>query len=144
MKKQSLRRVFTFFVIVGILAVAITAVAQSSTRGITITEIALAKVMVSGVPEAPVTSFSSTDERIYCFVRLQNTTRQETAIIIGFEPATGEPAPSRAGVRLNVPARWRYRTFARIPNNRPPGQYRCVVRSETGDVLHSANYSVTQ
>jgi hypothetical protein len=133
----------TLFVGIAVVAVAVAATALAETAGaLTVTEIATARVMVNGVPEAPVTTFTTSD-RIYCFMRVENRTGAETAVLVSFERAEGEAAPGTGGMRLSIPASPRYRTFARTGGNRPAGQYRCVVRSEAGDVLETSDFEVT-
>jgi hypothetical protein len=129
-------------VVVMIAVAASTAVAETAARSVTVSEIVVARAIVNGVPEAPVTTFTSADQRIYCFVRVENETGGEAAVFVAFERAEGTPGPARGGIRLSIPSR-RYRTFARFPNNRPPGQYRCVVRDADGAVLESAQFEIT-
>lgn len=112
--------------------------------GVSISEMVTASALEGGVPVSPVSSFSRGDGRIYCFVRVRNTTRAETAIRVSFESAEREVRARRGGVRLAIPARRRYRTFARIPASRAAGDYRCVARAETGEVLRSIAFSVTE
>lgn len=143
MRSKPGKRTMLFMALVAVVVVAAaTAVAETASEPVTVTEITTARAIVDGVPEAPVNTFTSADQRIYCFLRVENTTGSETAVLVGFEQADGEPGPARGGIRLNIPSR-RYRTFARIPNNRPPGQYRCVARSEDGTVLDSTNFEIT-
>lgn len=78
-------------------------------------------------------------------VGLENPTRQAGSLRFAFERAEGEPAERpAAGMAVEYPARPRYRTVARGTTNRPPGQYRCVVRTEEGRVLSHADFTITE
>jgi hypothetical protein len=111
--------------------------------GIRVTELALATAIEGGQPVDPRTTFSkASDERVYCFVRLDNIAEVETSISIGWERAD-RPSDS-PGASLRVPAQERYRTFAFTGTRRPAGRYRCVVRSEGGSVLGRIEFELTE
>jgi hypothetical protein len=141
MARTNVKKALFAGALVVFVAVAATALAETA-GALTVTEITTARAMVNGVPEAPVTSFTASD-RIYCFMRVENHTSAETAVLVAFERADGEPAAGVTGMRLSIPASPRYRTFARTSGNRPAGSYRCVVRNESGEVLQSTNFEVT-
>lgn len=117
---------------------------SATVDGLRISEMVTASELEGGVPVSPVAAFTRGDGRIYCFVRVENRSRAETAIRVSFESAGRELRARRGGVRLAIPARWRYRTFARIPASRAAGNYRCVARAESGEVLRSVEFSVTE
>jgi hypothetical protein len=141
MARTTVKKALFAGALVVFVAVAATALAETA-GALTVTEITTARVMVNGVPEAPVTTFSASD-RIYCFMRVENHTGAETAVLVAFERADGEAAAGVTGMRLSIPASPRYRTFARTSGNRPAGQYRCVVRNESGEVLQTSNFEIT-
>lgn len=141
MARTTVKKALFAGALVVLVAVAATALAETA-GALAVTEITTARVLVNGVPEAPVTTFSTTD-RIYCFMRVENRTGAETAVLVAFERAEGEPAAGATGLRLSIPASPRYRTFARTSGNRPAGQYRCVVRSESGEVLQTTSFEIT-
>lgn len=109
-----------------------------------VTEILLGSSLENGVPATPTTSFSRADGSIYCVVRLTNPTRQEGTIRVAFERAEGEPQARAGGFRLAYPARPRYRTVARASTQRAPGRYRCVVRTDEGQVLSHADFTLSE
>lgn len=109
-----------------------------------VTEILLGTELEAGVPTSPSTSFSRSDSRIYCMVRLANRTGAEGAIRIAFEQADGEPEAAARGHRYEFPARTRYRTVARTGTQRAAGSYRCVVRTDEGAVLSHQNFELAE
>lgn len=117
---------------------------QGQPDGIQVTEILLGSELENGVPTAPKTQFSRADGRVYCVIRLQNSTGEEGSVRVAFERAEGEPQARSGGFRLEYPARVRYRTVARTSTSRSPGSYRCVVRNEEGQVLSHANFTLTE
>lgn len=117
--------------------------AAQSAGGVTVAEVVVARAVEDHEPVGVGTSFAASSGPLVCFVRLENRTRAEAAVYVAWEPAEGEPAPARGGVRLAVSARPRYRTYARTVVERPAGAYRCVVRGEDGQVLGSAAFTLT-
>lgn len=110
-----------------------------------VTEIQMGTELEGGVPTSPSTSFSRTERSIYCMVRLRNRTGEAGNIRIAFERAgEGEPGAGPRGRMLEYPARGRYRTVARGTPNRSPGSYRCVVRTEEGEVLSHQDFTITE
>jgi hypothetical protein len=145
MRQRASGRLVLGLVIAVVIAAAATVVAETGPGGITITEIAMASSMLNGVPETTATSFPRTGGWIYCFVRLENPSAAETSILVSFERATsGDPAAGATGTPLAVPARPRYRTFARTGSHKPAGSYRCVVRDSAGSVLESTPFEITE
>ncbi|HEY8432823.1 MAG TPA: DUF2914 domain-containing protein [Sandaracinaceae bacterium] len=121
------------------------AAGQDVAGELTVTEIVLGARLEAGVPTPPINQFSRSDGAVYCMVRLENPTRQAGSLRFAFERAEGEPAERpAAGMAVEYPARPRYRTVARGTTNRPPGQYRCVVRTEEGRVLSHADFTITE
>lgn len=109
-----------------------------------VTEIILGSELENGVPPSPTTSFSPSDGSVYCVVRLTNRTGEAGSIRVAFERAEGEPQARRGGVQLEYPARPRYRTVARATTRRGAGSYRCVVRTEQGEVLSHADFTISE
>jgi hypothetical protein len=119
------------------------AAAQSSGR-LTVTEVVVARAIEDHEPVGAGTTFSAADGPFYCFVRVENRSRAEGAVFVAFEPAEGTPSSARGGLRLAVSANPRFRTYARHGMARAAGSYRCVVRDEGGNVLGSADYTLTE
>lgn len=94
----------------------------------------------------PTTSFAHDSGNVVVVVRLTNSSGAEQDIRVSFERDEGEPAASTApgGVALHIPASRRYRTVARGTTNRPPGNYRAVVRTAEGEVIGSVDFSITE
>ena len=109
-----------------------------------VTEIVLGSQLENGVPTTPATQFSRSDGAVYCVVRLTNRSGAEGAVRVSFERAEGEPASRAGGLRLEFPARPRYRTVARTTTQRAAGSYRCVVRTDEGEVLSHADFTLTE
>jgi len=108
---------------------------------LSVREIELASTLERGRAVSPTTSFTHADGRIYAVVHLENPSREETTIRVSLEPIEGRP---RAGVSLDVPARARYRTVARMSAAQAPGRYRIVVRTEDGRELSSVELTVSE
>ena len=87
------RRVTTIAIIALVVTLGATALAETAARSLNITEIATASQLEGGVPTSTVDSFQRNRGWIYCFMRLENPTRQEGSVYVAFEPATsGEPS----------------------------------------------------
>jgi hypothetical protein len=119
------------------------AAAQPS-RSLTVTEVVLARAIEDHEPVGAGTSFSAADGPFFCFVRVENRSRAEGAVFVAWERAEGAPGGARGGLRLPVSASPRFRTYARNAMAHPAGSYRCVVRDEQGNVLGSADYTLTE
>lgn len=118
------------------------ALAQSA-REVTVTEVVIATSIEGHEPVGTATSFSR-GTPLVCFIRASNRTGADTTVNVAWEPAgDGAPARARGGTSLAVPARPMYRTYARTVVDREPGSYRCVVRSSTGNVLGSADFTIS-
>lgn len=115
--------------------------AQEEAGELTVTEVQLASTLERGRAVAPTTAFTHADGRIYAVVRLSNPSREATSIRVSIEPVGGS---SRRGVSLEVPARRRYRTVARMSAAQRPGRYRVVVRAEDGRELSSVELTVSE
>ncbi len=111
--------------------------------GVTVAEVVIATSVEDHEPVGAATSFARDTGRLVCFVRVENPTRAESAILVAWERANGEPAANARGARLAVPGQPRYRTYLRGSSNREPGAYRCVARAEDGTVLGSAPFEIT-
>lgn len=119
------------------------AAAQASGR-LTVTEVVVARAIEDHEPVGAGTTFSASDGPFFCFVRVENRSRAEGAVFVSWESAEGAPSSARGGLRLAVSASPRFRTYARNAMARDAGAYRCVVRDEDGNVLGSADYTLTQ
>lgn len=139
------------FVAVAAMAVGTVAYAQeeaapeqaASDSSLTVAEVVIATSVEDHEPVGAAASFASGPSRLVCFVRVENPGRSESAILVSWERASGEPAAAERGFRLAVPGQARYRTFVRGSANRAAGSYRCVARAEDGTVLGSADFEIT-
>lgn len=139
MHKSSLLFITSLLVLV-----ATSLAAAQSSRGVTVTEVVVARAIEDHEPVGAGTSFSAADGPLFCFVRVENRSRAEGAVFVSWERADGAPSRARGGQRLAISANPRFRTYARTAVARPAGSYRCVVRDEAGDVLGSADYTLTE
>jgi len=111
--------------------------------GILLTELTLAAGVEERVPVDPRATFSkASDERVYCYVKLQNKAGSATKVQISSERVDGPPG--RPGSLLDVPAAPRYTTWSWFGTGWPAGRYRCVVRSEKGSVLGRIEYELAE
>jgi len=141
MKRTMVRGLLAVGLLLGVAALA---VAQEGDAPLEVTEILMGTELENGVPTSPSTSFSRTDSSIYCVVRFRNRTGAEGHLRVGFEQAGDEPpAAGETGRRMPFPARSRYRTVVRGTPNRAPGPYRCVVRTDAGEVLSHHDFTIT-
>jgi hypothetical protein len=120
------------------------ALAETAAPGFSITEVYTATKVSRGVPETKTTTFQRNKGFIYCFVVIDNPSGNGNEILVGFEEAEGQPTKAFRGTKLRIPARYKHRTVARTGSNMPAGQYRCVVRSRTGEVLETTDFQVTE
>jgi hypothetical protein len=123
---------------------AATAVAETASQALTITEVFMAAQAAANAPEERTTSFRRDSGFVFCIVRLENPSRGGNELIVTFEPAAGEPGPSTRGIRLRIPPIQRYRTMARTGSLMAPGAYRCVVRDREGAVLSQTPFQITE
>jgi hypothetical protein len=115
--------------------------AYPTVDGLQITELTLARNIENGRAVDASTTFSTSDQKIYALVRLNNATRAATEITVSFERVGGAV---RAGRTLNVAAQARYRTVARTAGRVfAPGRYRAVVRTQGGQELGALEFDVT-
>lgn len=126
-----------------VLVVSSLAAAQASGR-VTVTEVVVARAIEDHEPVGGGTTFAHTDVPLFCFVRVENRSHADSAVYVSWERADGAPASARGGVRLAIPARPRFRTYARNAVEHAAGAYRCVVRGEDGEVLGSADFTLTE
>lgn len=116
--------------------------AQAQGGELSVTEIQLATQLENGQAVSPTTTFSRSAGQIYAVVRVQNPSGEATTIRVAIEPVGG---PAASGYNLEIPARPRYRTVARVStSNRAPGRYRCVVRTEDGRELSSVELTISE
>ncbi len=113
-----------------------------SAAGIELTEMAVAQMVMDGEALGRTTYFhpEDTSDRVYCQVRLRNTTGQPTEIHIAYEPLEG--GDGGLGPSYDVPARERYVTFSYRGTHVAPGRYRCVVRAANGELLGMQAYDI--
>lgn len=138
MSKTSLRTL-----VVGLVVATAGAAFAQSAGELSVSEVIIARSIEDHEPVEPGTSFSR-GGALVCFIRAGNTTGEEKALFVSWEAGQGSAGSARGGVRLAVPPRARFRTYARTAVARPAGSYRCVVRDESGSVLGSADFSVTE
>ena len=136
-------KVAKILAVVLILGLAATAIAETASRALQITEVTTA-TRVQGREIDAATSFERNGGFIFCVVRLENPSGGGNAIYVSFEPATGEPTAGVRGIELRIPARYRYRTVARTGSTMAAGPYRCVVRDREGVVLSHTDFTVTE
>lgn len=110
-------------------------------EGLDVFEVLLGTSLENGRVTSPETSFSRSGGRIFAMIRLRNPARQATTIRVAIERVDG---PHRSGVSLDIPGTRRYRTVARFGSQRPPGRYRCVIRTEDGTELESVELTITE
>lgn len=115
--------------------------ARAQEDELSVAEIQLATTLESGRAVSPTTAFTHADGRIYAVVQLLNPSREATTVRVSIEPVDGA---ARRGVSLDVPARARYRTVARMSAAQRPGHYRVVVRTEDGRELSSVELTVSE
>lgn len=128
-----------------LLVLVVTSLAAAQSSGdVTVTEVVMARAVEDHEPVGAGTTFSAADGPFFCFVRVENRSRAESAVFVAWERAEGTPSNARGGLRLSVSASPRFRTYARNAMTRPAGSYRCVVRDESGNVLGSADYTLTE
>lgn len=141
MKNRHPLRIARLFAVMLVASSALAALAQAQDGELSVSEVQLATQLENGHAVSPTTTFSHADGRIYAVVQVQNPSREETSIRVSIEPVDG---PARSGYELDIPARPRYRTVARMSTNRAPGRYRCVVRTADGRELASVELTVTE
>lgn len=132
------------FITALLVLVASSLAAAQSSRRVTVTEVVMARAIEDHEPVGAGTTFSTSDGPFFCFVRVENHSRADGAVFVAWERAEGTPSYARGGLRLAIAASPRFRTYARNAMTRPAGAYRCVVRDEDGNVLGSADYTLTE
>ncbi len=143
-RRSMLRKIACWTVAVLLIAVAATAVAETASRTLNITEVYMATRANRNVDEVRTTTFERNSGWIFCFIRMENPSGGGNEILVSFEPDEGEPGPAVRGIRLRVPARYRYRSVARTGSTMPAGNHRCVVRDREGAVLSHTPFQVTE
>lgn len=139
MSKTSLRA------LIASIALGATGVAAAQAAGrLTVSEVVIATSVEDHEPVGTATSFSRSGGPLVCFIRAENRTGAEGALLVSWEAGDQPAGPARGGTRLTVAARPRFRTYARTAVQRPAGNYRCVVRSEDGEVLGQAAFTLTE
>ncbi len=120
---------------------------MESETGIVLSETALGTGVESRALVGARTTFSkATDERVYCFTRLDNPNRVESQLYFGWERG-GEPVDSADssdwGRANSVPANRHHGTFTYRGTGQRAGEYACVIRDEDGVVLARLPYTLT-
>jgi len=135
----------SFRALLASILLASTGVAAAQAAGeLTVSEVVVARSVEDHEPVEAGTSFSRTGGPLVCFIRASNRTGAESAVLVTWESSANPVSGARGGVRLTVPPSPRFRTYARTAAQREAGSYRCVVRSEDGDVLGSAEFTLTE
>jgi hypothetical protein len=112
-------------------------------EGLHLTELVLARGIESRRPLDPGHTFSkASDDKIYCYVRVANPDREETAVYIGWEPV--DQPTEDPGREQTVQASPEWVTFSFTGTRRRAGRYRCVVRDTGGEVLGRAAFDLTE
>jgi len=110
-------------------------------EGLRVEELVLARGVEERQPVDPGTTFSrADDERVYCYVKLDNPERIETDVHIGWERI--DPPTEDLGRATHVRAMPRWVTFAYTGTRRRAGRYRCVVRDADGELLARAAFDL--
>jgi hypothetical protein len=111
--------------------------------GLRVTQLATATAVENAAPVDPRGTFSSsTDERVYCFVRLENVARAATQIYLAWEQP-GHESGDR-GREFDVPARPRFATYAYLTTGNHTGPYSCVIRSAQGSVIGRIAFEILE
>lgn len=120
----------------------------ASAYNLTLTDTALGTGVESRALVGERTTFSkASDERVYCFTRIENPDRVATSLYFGWERADrpADPDDSSAWGRANdVPANRHHGTFVYRGTGQRPGEYACVIRDEDGVVLARLPYTLTE
>ena len=77
-------------------------------------------------------------------MRVDNPSGDGNEIYVSFEEASGTPTVGARGIKLRIPPRYSYKTVARTGSQMEAGQYRCVVRARTGEVLDQTDFTITE
>lgn len=107
-----------------------------------ISRFALARDIIDREPVGITDTFERGSGPLHVFIEARNRTGENVELRVGFSPAESERRG--AGVRLNVPSTFRYRTRARANTRRRPGEWICVVTDERGRVLVEQRFRITE
>lgn len=111
--------------------------------GLRLTELATCTGVENATPVDPRQRFTQgEDERVYCFVRVQNQRTEETTLFLGWEEQ-GQ-TPSGPGREVRVPARPRFGTYAFLTTGRRSGPWRCVIRTASGEEIGSIDFEILE
>jgi hypothetical protein len=104
-------------------------------------------VLATGVesrqPVDPRTTFSkASDERVYCYLRIENPERETTTVTMTWERAEG-PGPNDQSREMDVYPNPTHVTFAFTGTQRRAGRYACVIRDANAEVLGRAEFELT-
>lgn len=109
--------------------------------GLRLTRISTCVGVEAAQPVDPRRTFSQeSDERVYCFFRLENPESIETQVTLSWEQP-GAPAPSRRR-EVDVPARNRFGYYAYITTGHRTGRWQCVIRTSDDEVLGSIDFDI--
>ncbi|MEM9071937.1 MAG: DUF2914 domain-containing protein [Myxococcota bacterium] len=100
----------------------------------------LARRVEAREPVSPATTFSASNERLYAFFELQNSSDEDQFLSVTFEGPDGR---STGHVELEVPAEsWRWRTWAWSQHVNEPGSWRAELRTEAGELVAAHDFFV--
>jgi len=91
-------------------------------------------------PQDPSATFTSSNDRVYAFVELENPARTADAISVVFEPPTGA---ALAEIPLQVGETARFRTWAFTRRAHVAGEWTVVIRDAQHRVLARQTFTVT-
>ena len=91
-------------------------------------------------PQEASARFTSSNDRVYAFVELDNPTRTADAISVSFEPPAGPALPE---IPLQVGETTRFRTWAFTRRAHIAGEWTVVVRDAHHRVLARQTFTVT-
>jgi hypothetical protein len=112
--------------------------------GLHLSELVLAAGVENRQPVDPRTTFSkASDERVYCYLRVENPDREEATVYMAWERAEGR-APTDQSREMQIRAMPTYVTFAFTGTARRAGRWACVIRNDNDEVLGRAEFDLTE
>ena len=116
---------------------------MSEADGLRVTTLATCTGVESASPVDPRQRFSQgSDERVYCFFRLQNPEARATQVTMTWEQP-GHP-PQGSPREIDVPARQRFGYYAYLTTGQRSGPFQCVIRTQQGSVIGRIDFEITE